>query len=373
MATIEILGHARAMGERLSADLRDASQCSIAVAFAKESALQAVNLEGWVGPQRKLKLLAGTDFTLTELGLLRRLAAPHAECRIYHMVSGTTFHPKLYVIDKPDRRVAYVGSSNLTYGGLSANIEANVRIEGDALERELKEPEALFDRLFTSELATPLSDEFEARYQELQEERRVALVRYTEPQKHGNLQIAESLLIGQYRARVASQRHILVVTPRNYDFCMRSLTVGRKKESEINRFNAGDVFFFHLTERRGIRAMGMFVGPAYYDDADVWKNMDKGSYPWRRRFLVLGELRTELPTRALLEPLRPRAPKNWFNGFIVASHSLSQEDFEALREAFEQALRKQCGLQPMSVARGPVSYPSVARLLRAGAPRRPKP
>src|SRR5262249_38633701 len=134
----------------------------------------------------------------------------------------------------------------------------------------------------------------------VQEERRSALVRYAEPQKHDNLQVAESLLIGRYRAQVANRRHLVVVTPRNYDLCMKSLTCGRKEESAIHRFDAGDVFFFHLTGGRGIRAMGMFTGPAYHDAADEWKNMDGGAYPWRRRFLVLGELRTEIPTRALL-------------------------------------------------------------------------
>jgi hypothetical protein len=127
---------------------------------------------------------------------------------------------------------------------------------------------------------------------------------------------------------------------------MKSFSCGRKKESEIQRFDAGDVFFFHLTGGRGVRAMGMFTGPAYFDDADVWKNMDKGAYPWRRRFLLLGELRTEIPTRAILEPLRPGAPKNWFHGFIVASHTLTAEDFEALRGAFEAALREEKGMSP---------------------------
>jgi HKD family nuclease len=351
MATIEILGHARAMGDRLKSDLQGARQCSIAVAFAKESALRTVDLEAWVGPARKLKLLAGTDFTLTELGLLRRLSTPGAECRIYHVFPGTTFHPKLYILDKQERRVVYVGSSNLTHGGLSTNVEANMRIEGDASERELKEPADLFDKLFTSELTTPLSNEFEAQYKELQEERRAALVRYTIPQTHSNLQVAENLLIGQYRAQVANRRHLIVVTPQNYDLCMRSLTCGRKKESDIERFAAGDVFFFHVTEGRGVRAMGMFTGPAYYDDADVWKKMDKGAYPWRRRFVVLGELRTEIPTRVILEPLRPGAPKNWFQGYVVASHTLTMEYFEALRTAFDHALREERGLRSVPYPR----------------------
>jgi hypothetical protein len=56
MARIDVLGHAKAMGDHLKNDLRDAQRCSIAVAFAKESALKPVDLEGWVTPERQLRL-----------------------------------------------------------------------------------------------------------------------------------------------------------------------------------------------------------------------------------------------------------------------------------------------------------------------------
>jgi hypothetical protein len=57
-----------------------------------------------------------------------------------------------------------------------------------------------------------------------------------------------------------------------------------------------------------------------------------------------GELRTGIDTKTVLLARRPGAPKHWFNGFIQASHSLDAEDFEALRRAFEGALRVERGL-----------------------------
>jgi hypothetical protein len=90
--------------------------------------------------------------------------------------------------------------------------------------------------------------------------------------------------------------------------------------------------------------MGMFTGPSFHDSAEVWKNMGKGSFPWRRKFVVLGELRTGIPTRKVLEPLRVGASKNWFHGFIQSSHSLSPTDFAVLHGAFERALRQEVGL-----------------------------
>jgi HKD family nuclease len=357
MATIETLGHAQAMGTRLRADVQEARRLSIAVAFAKESALAAVDLEQWAGPNRNLRFVAGTDFTLTELGLLRKIEAlPGASCRVFPTLPGTTFHPKLYVIDKADRRVAYVGSSNFTRGGLYANVEANVRIEGFPSEPELRQPADLFDELFSNEATMELSPEFETFYNEAQNDRRTALTRYPNTSAQNSLLAAEGLFLGRYRAKYAERRHLIVVTPRNYDLCMKSLTCGRKNKNEIDRFAPGDVFFFHVTGGRGIRAMGMFTGPAYRDDADVWKHMDKGAYPWRRRFIVLGELRTEISTRDILKPLRAKVAKNWYQGYVVASHTITPEDFEALRTAFEHALREECGLMPAETGKV-VPYP----------------
>jgi HKD family nuclease len=72
-------------GDALLADLVGARDLAIAVAFAKESVLAAVDIEEWCRPGRRLRLLAGTDFAFTELELLRRLELTgQAHCRIFH-------------------------------------------------------------------------------------------------------------------------------------------------------------------------------------------------------------------------------------------------------------------------------------------------
>jgi hypothetical protein len=91
--------------------------------------------------------------------------------------------------------------------------------------------------------------------------------------------------------------------------------------------------------------MGVFTGEPYFDESPLWREMDaRGAFPWRVRLIPLGELRAGVPTKATLESLRPAAPKNWFHGFIQASHSLDPADFDALRSAFERSLRADRGL-----------------------------
>lgn len=151
---VRILGDASAFGEALRSDLKAAHSMSVAVAFAKESALEVLDVEDWCRSGRSLKFLAGTDFALTELDLLKRLSnAPTAECKIYDSLSlslslgkNRVFHPKLYVLEKAESKVVYVGSSNFTRGGLRANIEANVRLEGPAEASEVDDATRLLAR-----------------------------------------------------------------------------------------------------------------------------------------------------------------------------------------------------------------------------------
>lgn len=251
-----------------------------------------------------------------------------------------SFHPKLYLLDKGASRVAYVGSSNFTFGGLFTNVEANVRLEGPADSPEIIAAASYFGQLFDSEFSTPLSPEFETRYAELQAVRREALSGVSPLRAAEQLRTSGNLLLAAHRAQTAMTRWLLVGTPENYAICMRTRTWGHQTEDKIRRYRPGDLFLFHVNGR-GVAAMGMFTGPYYWDDAELWQRMPKGSFPWRIKFVTLGELRTGVPTRAVLQPLRPGAPKNWFQGYIQSSHSVAATEFLALQTAFEAAVREE--------------------------------
>lgn len=340
MLTVDVFGDARAFGQKLFADLQDAERVSIAVAFAKQTALPVVDLEAWCYAGKPLRFLAGTDYALTELQLLRRLEmTARAECRIYHSFGSPIFHPKLYVLERRQNRVVYVGSSNFTRGGLSTNVEVNVRLEAPLGTPEVDRAKQLFDEMFDGEFATPILPEFESGYRELQATMQAAASPVGLPEASERFRIAEGLFLGRYRARVAVRRWLLVLTPQNYEICMRRRVWGRQQEHEAKSYSPGDIFFFHVTGGRGIAAVGIFTGAPFYDPHDLWPPDRRGNFPWRIRLLPLGELRTGIPTRQVLEPLRAEAPGNWFQGFIQQSHELTSPDFDALYQAFERAMR----------------------------------
>jgi len=344
---IKIFGTGRELGRALGTDLAAAHTAGVAVAFAKRSGLDAVDLNAWCRDGGQLRLVAGTDFALTDLGLIRDLESnPTAKCKVFHSLRRGVFHPKLYVLDGPRSRVAYVSSANFTHGGLEANYEAGVRLEGAMDDPHLVGAVTRFETYYESEFATPLSQEFAARYEELQARRSEALAHPDIPEATRRSRAASALLLARHRGRGAARKHILVVDPRNYAICMRTRLWGKRHEGEIKAYAPGDLFFFHVGGGRGIAALGMFTGLPFYDASELWPPKRGSTFPWRIRFEVLGELHSGIPTRKVLERLRPGAPSRWFNGWIQSSHSLTGPDFEALRVAFEADYRADLGLSP---------------------------
>jgi HKD family nuclease len=346
MATIELLRHGREMGSRLAEDLVGAQRLCIAVSRADSTVLSVVDLVGFVKRGGELLLLAGTDGYGTETAFLRRFDGyPGARCRIHHVFAGAGFHPCMYVVDKPRRRLVYIGSSNLTADALKHEVSVNVRIEGDPTEQELEQPMRLFEEFFWSELSLPMAEAFLDEYEALRGAHRAAIDKWPDRSMEEKLGWAVARRLGEHRGRAAGGRHLLVVTPKNFAVCLATKSFGRRRQAELERYAKGDPFFFHVTGRgRGLRAMGMFVGEAYRDENDIFRAMDGGAQLFRKKFVILGELKKEIGTRGVLESLRKGAPKNWFNGFVQDSHRLTMVDFDALRLSFWRAFAKESGM-----------------------------
>lgn len=336
-----IFGDGRSFGSSLLHDLGDTRSLSVAVAFAKNSALGVVNLEAWCERGKKLRLVAGTDFALTELDLLTRIGKKSdTDCRVYHSLGrGKTFHPKLYVLEKGASRVVYIGSSNFTRGGLAENIEANVRLEGPPGAPEIDDASALFETLFDDEHTTPISPEFEQRYDQMQRLQRSMQAHPEVTEHRERLQTATKFLLANHRARVAPSRWFLVTSMENFDAWLHHSVWGQQQEKDIRGYASGDIFFLHVRGGRGIVAVGSFVGAPFRDDTPLGTSDSRGNFPWRIKVHLLMVLPTGIPTEQVLGARRSKSPPGWFKGFARRSHSLSFADFYALLRAFEEKAR----------------------------------
>ncbi|HHM8672297.1 phospholipase D-like domain-containing protein [Pseudomonas aeruginosa] len=71
-----------------------------------------------------VRLVIGVDMGGTSKEVLNELASWPVDVRIFkNRKNGVTFHPKMYVIKRKGAAEIYVGSNNLTEGGLFRNYE----------------------------------------------------------------------------------------------------------------------------------------------------------------------------------------------------------------------------------------------------------
>jgi len=147
----EETGHSQA----LLASIRRARHLDCMVAFARGSALKLMfkTLEKSLDRGMTARFAIGLSFHLTEPTLLRalfKLSKAHS-LELYLSDTQETFHPKIYAFADSSRSTVFVGSANLTAGGLSKNYEASVRVD-DADEALVAEVAAHFDELIEGEV-----------------------------------------------------------------------------------------------------------------------------------------------------------------------------------------------------------------------------
>ena len=121
------------LGDQLLANLsKQWTHFRAAVAFAKRSGtrhiVDALKKFAQVGD---VEMVVGIDHCGTSVeGLadLLEAAEPNGRILVFHNRRPFTFHPKVYLFKSPSEAEVYIGSGNLTEGGLFTNYEAMIRL-----------------------------------------------------------------------------------------------------------------------------------------------------------------------------------------------------------------------------------------------------
>lgn len=151
--------------------LRDSREIAISVSFLRYSGLGLIvdDLKTFVERGGRVRILTSTYLGITQPEALQQLfKISGVECRVH--VAGFTglsptkgdtgFHTKLFIF-KNGHKECWVGSSNMTKGGLASNIEANLcHIEDEAISAV----ENVFDILWNRQDVVPLSVKFTEAY-----------------------------------------------------------------------------------------------------------------------------------------------------------------------------------------------------------------
>jgi HKD family nuclease len=98
----------------------------------------------------QLKMVIGLGNSTSEIDVLRYLKErmPKGSFKVFNASNiSYTFHPKIYYFDKKDSLTVFIGSSNLSLGGISINSECLIKLEIDRNTDKLilKEIEDVWD------------------------------------------------------------------------------------------------------------------------------------------------------------------------------------------------------------------------------------
>jgi len=127
--------------------IESSEEIIICVAFLKCSGLNFL-IEKINEKKGKVKFYVGLDFYLTEPTALRQLLNFGHKVFLAEKPKAT-FHPKIFYFKTKNNITAFVGSSNLTSGGLITNIETSVvfqSVTNSKIDNELKHTFNSFDQ-----------------------------------------------------------------------------------------------------------------------------------------------------------------------------------------------------------------------------------
>ncbi|WP_162713320.1 phospholipase D family protein [Salinibacter ruber] len=127
-------GHARLLDYlREGFQSEEFSRATLMVAFSKSGPLRRLrsDMESWTqDDSREIRAIFGIDQRGTSEEALRLSLELFDQVHLLHQRRiGTTFHPKIYYFEGEESFSAYVGSNNLTTGGLETNFESGIQME----------------------------------------------------------------------------------------------------------------------------------------------------------------------------------------------------------------------------------------------------
>lgn len=151
--------------------LRDSREIAISVSFLRYSGLGLIvdDLKAFVERGGRARILTSTYLGITQPEALQQLSKiAGVECRVH--VAGFTnlsptkgntgFHTKLFIFNNGHKE-CWVGSSNMTKGGLVSNIEANLcHVEDIAVSAVGNVFDVLWNRLDVVPLSTKFTDAY---------------------------------------------------------------------------------------------------------------------------------------------------------------------------------------------------------------------
>ena len=143
--------------------IQNAEHIDIIVSFLMQSGVKLI-LNDLKKSDKKIRILTGKYLNITQpqaLVLLKSELKGNLDLRFYN-IENKSFHPKAYIFHNNKDSEIYIGSSNLSKGGLTTSIEWNYHFKKSEKPDDFNHFQNTFEELF--EDAIPVTDEVLRQY-----------------------------------------------------------------------------------------------------------------------------------------------------------------------------------------------------------------
>jgi HKD family nuclease len=293
----------------------------IAVAFVRNDGIDLIDSLGF----QVSRGVIGDAFNTTEPDAIDRLRRQaNSEVRIAE-VEGGIFHPKVYLMDYDGSLAAFVGSANLTRGGIQTNEEASLVLRGDKKEPPIPGLLEYFDELWkvrSVEVTDEWMNNYRSRFEQLPKDRLVT------EQQGSRIARSISLTVAENLASRASNHWVVVTTPENYRICLANGLWGVNRQvATIQEVHPGDVVTFYVKGWKNFRGVYRVTGAAFYDAKLLWPGKP---YPWRVKIQPTSQAGSTSALELRKELGMIKNPSVWGTYFEREMIRVSNEDFAAI-------------------------------------------
>jgi HKD family nuclease len=168
----------------VSAEIEHSTEIVICIAFLKLSGLNYL-VDKLVKHIDKTKFYVGKDFYLTEPKALYKLFNLGFKVFLTNQ-KGITYHPKIYYFKQEKNVVTFVGSANLTSGGLITNIETSLKLSfqsATSIDNQFKQLFSEFESKSTLINSKSIITDYEKRYSLYRDKHTKADLEFIEAEK----------------------------------------------------------------------------------------------------------------------------------------------------------------------------------------------
>jgi HKD family nuclease len=153
--------------DKIEKVISDSLEIKIVTAFLKKSGLDIFKCIS----HKKVSVICGIDFFITEPETLKYLENNNFQVKIFHEPKRT-FHPKCIYIKTMNNEYLVVGSSNITFGGLSNNYEVSILLNNDFSNQNIfndfnKYFKSLSESKYCIDLYHPIFRDYSEKYNDL--------------------------------------------------------------------------------------------------------------------------------------------------------------------------------------------------------------